>query len=603
MSTALAKPFTPTRTWWKSATIYQIYPISFFDSNGDGIGDLPGIYSKLDYIKDLGVDVIWLCPIYASPLKDMGYDISDYTMIDPRYGTLDDWDRLLAGVHDRGMKLLYVPFFLLMDLVANHTSDEHEWFKQSRSSADNPKRDWYIWRPPRYDKEGKRRPPNNWKSIFQGSAWEYDPPTEEYYLHLFVKEQPDLNWDNPEVREGVYETMRFWLKRGCDGFRMDVINMISKVEGLPDAVVTEPMEEFQPAGLLYVDGPKQHVYLKEMYDKVLRHHDIMTVGETPLTHNIDSITSYVLPGNNELNMVFVFEIMDIDSGGVEGGAEAVSPLVHREWKLLEWKNITEKWQKVKREEGFWNALFLENHDHARSVTRYGNDSPQWRTPSAKLLALYHTTLSGTVYVYQGQELGLKNFGREWGLEEYKDVATGNFWKQELERRQNEQGKMDVDMEDVLDGFQRKARDHARTPMQWDSTAHAGFTTGTPWMRVNDDYTEGWNVEAENADSDSVLSFWKKAIHARKKNEVLIYGDFKLLLREHPTVFAYKRTLEGVTATVLLNFGTDLVDLDLTSADLGLESANVVLATYSDFVFDGTTRKLRLRGYEGVLFVQ
>ncbi|KAI0777898.1 glycoside hydrolase family 13 protein [Irpex lacteus] len=594
--------FTPTKAWWKSAVVYQIYPISFFDSNNDGIGDLPGILAKLDYIKSLGVDVVWLCPIYESPLADMGYDmrnvvVSDYTAIDPRYGTLEDWDRLLAGVHERGMKLL-------MDLVANHTSDQHEWFKQSRSSkTDNPKRDWYIWRPPRYDAQGTRQPPNNWKSIFQGSAWEWDEPTQEYYLHLFVKEQPDLNWENEQVRGALWKTMRFWLDRGCDGFRMDVINMISKVEGLPDAVVTDPTEEFQPAGLLYVNGPKQHVYLREMHDKVLSHYDTMTVGETPFTHHPDDIAAYVLPQNKELNMVFVFEIMDIDSGGVEGGAEAVSPLVHREWTLLKLKNITEKWQLFKREEGYWNALFLENHDNARSVSRYGNDTPQWRAASAKVLALYHTTLAGTVYVYQGQELGMANFSRTWGLEEYKDVATINFWKQELEKRQKEQGKTDVDMEDVLDGFQRKARDHARTPIQWDGSPHAGFTSGTPWMRVNDDYAQGWHVEAERADPNSVLNFWKRALEARKKNEVLVYGDFELLLREHPTIFAYKRTLDGVAAFVVLNFSTSETQVDLGSLG-GLKSgAEVALATYPDFSFDGAKEQLKLRGYEGVLFVQ
>ncbi|KAI0684457.1 glycoside hydrolase superfamily [Cytidiella melzeri] len=450
--TTMTSAFSPTRAWWKSAVIYQIYPISFFDSNGDGLGDLPGIYQKLDYIKALGADVIWLCPIYKSPLADMGYDISDYQSIDPRYGTLEDWDRLLAGVHERGMKLL-------MDFVANHTSDEHEWFKESRSSKTHPKRDWYIWRPPRYDENGQRHPPNNWKSIFQGPAWEYDETTEEYFLHLFVKEQPDLNWENTAVRNAIWDTMRFWLDRGCDGFRLDAINMISKAHGLPNAAVTDPGSELQPAALLYVNGPRVHEYLREMNQKVLSCYDAMTVGETSVTHNPDDIAAYVLPENKELNMVFQFQVMDIDAGGVEGGAEAVIPLAYREWKLLELKTITERWQLFKREQGYWNALFLENHDHSRSVSRYGNDTLQWRAASAKLLALYHTTQAGTLYVYQGQELGMANFSKTWDLTEYKDVATINFRKQELEKRQKAQGKIDVDMSDVLEGFQRKARDH------------------------------------------------------------------------------------------------------------------------------------------------
>ncbi|GJE99983.1 glycoside hydrolase family 13 protein [Phanerochaete sordida] len=321
-SSAFITSFNPSKAWWKSACIYQIYPISFYDSNGDGIGDLPGILAKLDYLKDLGVDVIWLSPIYKSPLADMGYDIADYEDIDPRFGTLEDWDRLVEGVHKRGMKLL-------MDLVVNHTSDEHAWFKESRSSKTNPKRDWYIWRPPRYDEHGNRLPPNNWESIFQGSAWEYDEATDEYYLHLFVKEQPDLNWENPDVREAVYRMMRFWLDRGCDGFRMDVINMISKVPGLPDAPVLEPMKEFQAASLFYANGPRVHEFLKEMNEKVLSRYDVMTVGETPCTHNPQEIAEYVLPQNRELNMVFQFELMDLDLGvALRAHAQAVAARGH-----------------------------------------------------------------------------------------------------------------------------------------------------------------------------------------------------------------------------------------------------------------------------------
>ncbi|KAF5347610.1 hypothetical protein D9756_010673 [Leucocoprinus leucothites] len=333
------------QAWWKEAIVYQIYPISFFDSNGDGIGDLNGIHAKLDYLQDLGIDVLWLSPIYRSPLADMGYDISDYRNIDPRYGTLADWDNLLKGVHDRGMKLV-------MDLVVNHSSDEHEWFLQSRSSKDDPKRDWYIWRPPKLDSAGNRGPPNNWRSVFQGSAWDFDEKTEEYYLHLYVSKQPDLNWENPEVRQAVYDMMKFWLDRGCDGFRMDVINLISKTKGLPDAPISAPGEFYQPASMHYANGPHVHEFIKEMGQNVLSQYDIMTVGETPFTHEASELAAYVLPANKELDMVFHFELMDIDSP-LEGPQRVA--LMKKEWKLPELREIIVRWQLYKRDEGFWNA--------------------------------------------------------------------------------------------------------------------------------------------------------------------------------------------------------------------------------------------------------
>ncbi|KAG9310483.1 glycoside hydrolase superfamily [Chiua virens] len=448
MSTSIEPPFP--RAWWKSAVVYQIYPSSFFDSNGDGIGDLNGIHAKLDYLKDLGVDVIWLSPIYRSPQADMGYDISDYRDIDPRYGTLADWDNLLQGVHERGMKLM-------MDLVANHTSDEHEWFQQSKSSKNDPKRDWYMWRPPKYV-DGQRFPPNNWKSVFQGSAWELDPITQEYYLHLYVQKQPDLNWDNPIVRNAVWDVMRFWIERGCDGFRMDVINIISKVQGLPDAPVVDHSQYHQPASMYFANGPHVHEYIKEMHREVLSHHDLITVGETPFTHDASVLAEYVLPKNKELNTVFNFDLMDLDS-------PEESPLVKKAWRLTEFKAIVGRWQMYKREEGYWNAVFIENHDHARAVSRFGNDSVAWRAISAKMLAVLEVTQTGTLYMYQGQELGMKNFPRTWGIEEYKDVASQNYWALIKGQRQEATGKDEVDMEGVLDGFQQKARDHARIPMQ------------------------------------------------------------------------------------------------------------------------------------------
>ncbi|KAJ7453346.1 glycoside hydrolase family 13 protein [Mycena galericulata] len=584
--------------WWKEAVIYQIYPISFFDSNGDGIGDLNGITGKLDYLKDLGVDVLWLSPIYKSPLADMGYDISDYRNIDPRYGTLEDWDNLVSEIHTRGMKLM-------MDLVVNHTSDEHEWFIESKSSKTNPKRDWYIWRPPKYDAAGNRQPPNNWKAQFQGSVWEYDAGTNEYYLHLYLSKQPDLNWDNPEVRQAVWDLMKFWIDRKCDGFRMDVINIISKVEGLPDAPVTIPEDEYQDASPLFANGPHVHEYLQEMNRKVLSQHDLITVGETPFTYSASELAKYVLPKNKELNMVFHFELADLDTPRT--GQRC--PFIFRPWKLSELKEIVTRWQRFKRDEGFWNAVFIENHDRARSVSRFGNDADEWQAISAKLLAILEVTLSGTQYVFQGQELGLKNFPRSWGIEEYKDVASQNWYHEVLENRQRESGKDDVDMSDILDGLQKKARDHGRVPMQWDSTDHAGFTTGTPWMRVNDDY-KGWNAAAQVGDEKSVRAFWKRALRLRKDHKLLIYGDFVDLAPKNEEVFAYTRSYEDRHALVILNFTAREVTFSLPEEARKLEWSKFkpVLGNHPKSPSDsnlGVGRgkvEVTLHGYEGRVYM-
>ncbi|KZT25553.1 glycoside hydrolase family 13 protein [Neolentinus lepideus HHB14362 ss-1] len=583
------------RAWWKSAVVYQIYPISFFDSNGDGFGDLNGILAKLDYLKSLGVDVLWLSPIYRSPLADMGYDIADYREIDSRYGTLADWDRLIAGVHERGMKLM-------MDLVVNHTSDEHEWFVQSRSDKDtsrNPKRNWYIWRPPKYDAHGNRQPPNNWKSVFQGSAWDYDEQTQECYLHLYVSKQPDLNWDNSAVRNAVFDLMEWWINRGCDGFRMDVINIISKVDGLPDAPVADPKEQYQPASAFFANGPRVHQYIKEMNDRVLSRHDLITVGETPFTQNAQDLLPYVLPSRRELNMVFQFELMGIDSHIDPYGSDV--PLIPKEWKLKNLKEVITRWQTFEREAGFWNAVFIENHDHSRSVSRFGNDSPEWRSLSAKLLSMLEITQSGTLYIYQGQEIGMKNAPPTWGLEEYKDVATINYWNSVLEKRKRESPGLDVDMSDVMDGIRRKARDHARTPMQWKDLPHAGFTSGTPWMRVNDDYQE-WNVAAQLESRTSVWSFWKHALEIRKTYDVLIYGDFTLLSPEHEQVFAYTRVLGESIALVLLNFHHTPVQFSLDEVP-HLIGAPFILGNYSPTDDrEAATSIISLREYEGRVYI-
>ncbi|KAJ8703301.1 hypothetical protein PTI98_001936 [Pleurotus ostreatus] len=580
----------PTRAWWKEAVVYQIYPISFADSNGDGLGDLNGIYSKLDYLKDVGVDVVWLSPIYPSPLADMGYDISDYRDIDKRYGTLDDWDKLVKGLHDREMKLV-------MDLVVNHSSDEHEWFIESRSSKINPKRDWYVWRPPKYDEEGNRHPPNNWKSIFQGPAWDYDEATGEYYLHLYVSKQPDLNWENEDVRHAAWDVMRFWLERGCDGFRMDVINKISKVKGLPDAPITIPDEEYQPAGMYYLNGPRVHEFIKELNSNVLSHYDVITVGETPSTYLADEVAKYVLPQNKELNMVFQFELMDIDAFVDPRSGDHI-PMIPCDWTLSDLKNIVTKWQVFKREEGFWNAVFIENHDQARSISRFADDSDEWRARSAKLLAMLQITQGGTLYVYQGEEIGMRNFPVDWGLEEYKDVATQNYWNKILKQRQEEAQSDTVDMSDVIDGLQRKARDHGRTPMQWNDTTHAGFTTGTPWMRVNDDY-KACNAESQTRDETSVLSFWKRAIQVRKARDVLIYGDFVELDHLNKAVFAYTRSLGNSSALVLLNFSKSEVEYRVEG--IMTDGFKCELSNYASEDSTEYLGSVILKGFEGRVY--
>ncbi|KAJ9132590.1 Alpha amylase [Pleurostoma richardsiae] len=403
-----------TKTWWKEAIVYQIYPASFFDSDGDGVGDIPGIISKLDYLQGLGVNVLWLSPIYKSPQVDMGYDVSDYRDIHTPYGTLSDVDHLIAELHNRRMKLL-------MDLVVNHTSDQHAWFKQSRSSKTDPKRDWYIWRSPRRDESGQRLPPNNWSSIFGGSAWQYDAVTDSYYLHLFAAEQPDLNFENPAVREAVHSDMRFWLDRGIDGFRMDSVNLLSKAPGLPDASVSCVGAPYQPAFKHFVNGPRIHEWLGEMNDKVLSNYDLMTVGELPMTPDPKDVLKFVASGRKELNMVFQTDLVDLGFGH-EG------KFFPYHWKLPELKRIVNKWQTLLAAQDGWNAVFLENHDNGRSVSRFASDAPRYRLVSAKMLAMLLGTLGGTLYLYQGQEIGMKNAPEDWGLEDYIDLEVRKAWE-------------------------------------------------------------------------------------------------------------------------------------------------------------------------------
>ncbi|KAL4808234.1 glycoside hydrolase superfamily [Aspergillus unguis] len=567
-------------TWWKEATVYQIYPASFCDSNGDGIGDIQGIISKIPYLKSLGVDVVWLCPIYQSPQRDMGYDISDYRAIYPPYGTMDDWRALKRGLKEAGIRII-------MDLVVNHTSDEHEWFLESRSSRDSDKRSWYYWQPPKYDEHGNRQPPNNWRSFFGAeSAWEYDDATGEYYLRLFTRGQPDLNWENPKVRDAVQDIMTFWLDEGIDGFRIDAINYIAKAPGFPDAEVIEPWASHQPAMDLYLNRPKCHEYLRELGQRVLSNYDIMTVGETPHVDEPGMALQYVHPSREEFCMIFPWEHMDIDR--VPG-----TMLGWRAFSLPDLKAIVDKWQTAMQVHGGWNSIYLENHDQGRSISRFGSDGPQFRGLSGKLLCMFLGTLSGTLYVFQGQEIGMINLPREWGIGEYTDVVSEMHYRQEKEKKG--ESVTEQDMEGVMDDIQKRARDHGRTPMQWSGKLpHAGFTTGKPWRKVNPDYRV-CNVESAETDPESILAFWKQMLQLRKQWKTLVYGDFELLYPQHEQLFAYKRTLAGAgDALVLLNLSDQEVTLDSVLAST-MDQARLLLGNY-EVASDSVLRPWEARLY-------
>ena len=506
------------KAWWKESVVYQIYPRSFCDANGDGIGDLRGITQKLDYLKELGVSVVWLSPVYKSPNDDNGYDISNYQDIMDEFGTLADWRELIAGMHARGIKMV-------MDLVVNHTSDEHRWFQESRTSKDNPYRDYYIWRPA---KDG--REPNNWKSFFSGSAWQFDETTGEYYLHLFSKKQPDLNWENPNVRQEVFDMMHWWLKQGVDGFRMDVINLISKRPGLPD-IPPVNADRYQFNGDYYANGPRLLEFLDEMKRNVLSHYDLITVGETPFV-----TTQHAIDMTNEetgaLNMVFQFEHMDID--GDRSHAKA--------WKLTELKRVMSRWQKDLENRG-WNSIYLNNHDQPRLVSRFGNDT-QYRVESAKMLATFIHLQQGTPYVYQGEEIGMTNVAFD-SINDYQDIESLNLYKELV-------GEKGLNPNEVLALIRAKGRDNARTPMQWDASRNAGFTTGTPWLKVNPNYP-AINVTQALADNNSVFYYYQKLIRLRKEHPVFVYGAYDLILDDDEAIYAFTRTLETDRLLVILNF--------------------------------------------------
>jgi glycosidase len=543
----LSDELAEDREWWKESVVYQLYPRSFYDADGDGFGDLPGVEAKLDYLDALGVDVVWLNPVYDSPDADHGYDIRDYRAIMDEFGTMDDFERVLEGLHDRGIRLI-------TDLVVNHTSDEHEWFRRSRESKDSEFRDFYIWREGRSDGPGE--PPNNWESAFGGSAWTYDERTGQYYLHLFDEKQPDLNWENPEVRRRIYDMMEWWLDAGIDGFRMDVIDLISKPEGLPDG---DP-DTGWVGSERFMTGPRAHEFVREMYEEVLEGRDVMTVGEMPGA-TVEDAHRYLRPDGDGLNMVFHFEHVTLDYG------ESGNRWSHGEWSLPDLKAVLTKWQNGLADEG-WNSLYLTNHDWPRMVSRFGDDD-LYRIESAKLLATLLFTLRGTPYVYQGDEIGMTNYPFR-NIDEIRDVSARNFVQ-----RKREAG---WDESDILELVQMRSRDNARTPMQWSDDENAGFTDGEPWIPVNPNY-EAVNVEEAMSNDGSVWHYYRELIERRRERDVLVYGDYDLLLPDDPDIYAYLRTLGGERVLVVLNFhdGTPTFSLP---PEVEFENAECLVSNYA-----------------------
>ena len=534
--------------WWKNAVVYQIYPKSFLDTNNDGIGDLQGIISKLDYLKELGVDVLWLSPIYASPQADNGYDISDYEQIDPLYGSMADFEQLLEAAHNRDIKLM-------MDVVVNHTSDEHHWFIESRKSKDNPYRDYYIW------KDGiASEPPTNWGSVFSGSVWEYDEATEQYYLHLFDKKQPDLNWENPLVRDEVYKMMSFWLDKGVDGFRLDVINFISKNTSYPNGALAAG-QKYADGSAHFMNGPRIHEFLHEMNKEVFSKYDMMTVGEMPGTSPEDAAV-YTNPDNDELQMIFTFEHMNLDCEN--GDKWQLKPL-----NLVDLKSNFEKWQKALFNKG-WNSLYWNNHDQPRIVSRFGNDR-QFREKSAKMLATCLHMMQGTPYIYQGEEIGMTNVQFE-RLEDYRDVELLNMY--------NEKKEQGWSHERIMEAIYTKGRDNARTPFQWNDKRYAGFSDTLPWIPINPRYSE-INAQAALEDANSIYYYYQKLIQLRKQLDVITTGSFHLLMKEHEDVFAYKRISEKDTLVILCNFSEKLINLKNESYINSLEKAEIIITNEED----------------------
>lgn len=551
------------RIWWKEAVAYQIYPRSFMDLNGDGIGDLPGVISKLDYLKELGIDVIWICPMYKSPNDDNGYDISDYHDIMDEFGTMADFDKLLQEVHQRDMKLI-------LDLVINHTSDEHPWFIESRSSKDSPKRDYYIWRDA---KEGAE--PNNWESIFSGSAWEYDEGTGQYYMHIFSRKQPDLNWENPAVRRELYDMVNWWLDKGIDGFRIDAITHIKKVPGLPDLP--------NPKQLRYVssfEGHRNregiHTWLEELKRETFDKYDVMTVGEAGGV-TISDAADWVGKDNGKFNMIFQFEVNGLWGAGREGGLD-----------LKALKNTFTAWQKGLEQNGGWNALFMENHDLPRSVSVWGNDGVYW-LESAKALATLYFLMQGTPFIYQGQEIGMTNVRFE-SIEDYNDVSAKNMYAIELANGKTH--------EEIMEPIWKNGRDNSRTPMQWNAGAQAGFTADTPWLKVNPNYKQ-INVERQIQDPDSVYHYYKSLIRLRKERPAAVYGAYDLILPRHKQIYAYTRTLGNERLLIMVNMFPEEALFKLPPA-LKYTRAEPLLSNYPA-EFPEQIRRIPLRPYESRVY--
>lgn len=551
--------------WWKNAVVYQIYPRSFKDSNGDGIGDLEGIYEKLDYLAELGIDVIWMSPVYKSPNDDNGYDISDYQDIMDDFGTMDDFDRVLKKAHSLNIKIM-------MDLVVNHTSDEHKWFIESKKSKDNPYHDYYMWADP--DKNGN--PPNRWESCFSGSAWEYVESVGQFYLHSFSRKQPDLNWDNPKVREEVFKMMTWWCDKGIDGFRMDVISMISKYPGLPDG----PENGNGYTGNTSCDGPNIHKYLRGMNKKVLSKYRLITVGECPGV-NAEQAKKYANIDGSELDMIFQFEHVS---------GSALKPCHHGKWDgeamtMPELRANFTKWQKD-LEGCAWNSLFLSNHDQPRCVSRFGNDSEQYRELSAKMLATMTHFQKGTPYVYQGEELGMTNAYME-NIADYRDIESLNAYK-ELTTKEN------IPAKTVMGYIKAVGRDNARTPMQWDASDNGGFTSGTPWLQVNKNY-KTINAAAQVNDPDSVFAYYKKLIALRHTNEVMVNGVYDVLIPDHPQIYAYTRTLGDKQLLVLCNDSDTNAAIPAEIQEKIHAAKNILIQNYKD------TDESTLRPYEAVVY--
>ena len=529
------------RNWWKEAVAYQVYPRSFNDSNGDGIGDLPGLIEKLDYLENLGIDVIWLSPMYPSPNDDNGYDISDYKGIMSEFGTMNDFDQLLSSIHQRGMKFI-------LDLVVNHTSDEHPWFIESKSSKTNAKRDWYIWADPKPD--GSE--PNNWESIFNGSTWEFDESTKQYYFHLFSKKQPDLNWENPDVRQAVFEMMNWWFEKGIDGFRVDAITHIKKNFEAGDLPVPDG-KKFAPAFDVDMNQPGIQEWLQEMKDKSLSRYDIMTVGEANGVTPNDA-EEWVGEENGKFNMIFQFEHLGLWSTG------------DTKFDVKSYKQVLNRWQKQLENVG-WNALFIENHDQPRRVSTWGDDKNYWYE-SATSHATAYFLQQGTPFIYQGQEIGMTNYPFE-SIESFNDVAV----KTEYQIVKKEGG----DVNQLLDKYKMENRDNARTPMQWNNSINAGFTTGKPWFHVNPNYTE-INVKQQLNDKFSILSYYKALIQLKKSDLIYTYGKFNMVDAENKQVFAYTRTFKNNTVLIVANLTNEVSELNLPF-ELDISSVDIKLHNY------------------------